>query len=142
MEESHVLKKNPTGMLASRKACVSVGALEKVLLAAFPKEDACSWDYTGMFVGNPAEEVRGVAVALDPTVRAMKEAVSVGRMCLFAIILFFSILPHVLLRRLFKGKQVEQVFIMLLVMVLAVCRFIRHVMFPSKDFVVYLLCCA
>lgn len=78
MEESRFLKKNLTGTLASRKASMSVGTLEKALLAVFPKEDACSWDYTGMFVGNPAEEVRGVAVALDPTVRAMKEAVSVG----------------------------------------------------------------
>lgn len=78
MEESHFLKKNPTGTLASCKTCASVGALEKALLAVFPKEDACSWDYTGMFVGNPVEEVRGVAVALDPTISAMKEAVSVG----------------------------------------------------------------
>lgn len=78
MEESRSLKKNPTGALASCEVRISVGALEKALLSVFPKEDACSWDYTGMFVGNPAEEVRGVAVALDPTVRAMKEAYAAG----------------------------------------------------------------
>ena len=78
MEESRSLKKNATGSLASREVRLSIGALEKALLTVFPKEDACSWDYTGMYVGNPAEEVHGVAVALDPTVRAMKEAVNAG----------------------------------------------------------------
>lgn len=78
MEESRSLKKNAAGSLASREIRLSAGALEKALLSVFPKEDACSWDYTGMYVGNPAEEVHGVAVALDPTVRAMKEAVSAG----------------------------------------------------------------
>ena len=78
MEESRSLKKNAAGSLASREVRLSAGTLEKALLSVFPKEDACSWDYTGMYVGNPAEEVHGVAVALDPTVRAMKEAVDAG----------------------------------------------------------------
>lgn len=78
MQDSNSLKKNPTGPLATNGSQVTVGSLERSLLSAFPAQDALSWDYTGMRVGNPAEEVRGVAVALDPTVRAMKEAVEMG----------------------------------------------------------------
>lgn len=37
------------------------------LLAAFPHEDAESWDHVGLSVGDPAAEVTGVACALDAT---------------------------------------------------------------------------
>lgn len=112
MEESRSLKKNAAGSLASREVRLSAGALEKALLSVFPKEDACSWDYTGMYVGNPAEEVHGVAVALDPTVRAMKEAVDAGANVLVTHHPVFLDAPLVSLRLLFRGKQAVQVFTM------------------------------
>ena len=52
----------------------SVGDLEKGLLALFPAEDACEWDRTGLQVGNPSNVITKVAVALDPTVPAIREA--------------------------------------------------------------------
>lgn len=51
-----------------------VGELERELLRKMPASDACSWDRTGMLVGNPMDTVRGVAVALDPTIHAVEEA--------------------------------------------------------------------
>lgn len=55
-----------------------VSELEQRLLEAFPAETAEGWDRTGMLVGDPADEVRGVAVALDPTRQAIAHAVEAG----------------------------------------------------------------
>ncbi len=57
---------------------ITVGELEAILLKAFPQEDAEEWDYTGLRVGNPNQEVTGIAIALDPTVESMKKAVEIG----------------------------------------------------------------
>ncbi len=73
-EESVTLTKIDAGDLASNDRALSVGELERALLEKIPAEDACSWDRTGMLVGNPMDVVRGVAVALDPTIAALEEA--------------------------------------------------------------------
>ena len=59
----NALFKVPTGPLAPVKTGVSVGTLEQRLLSVFPAEDACTWDRTGLTVGNPGVEVTGVVVA-------------------------------------------------------------------------------
>ncbi len=53
-----------------------IAELEWALLAAFPVEDAETWDHVGLSVGEPAAEVVGVSCALDATevnVRAAHE---------------------------------------------------------------------
>ena len=73
-EEVVSLKKTDAGNLASNERMMVVGELERELLRKMPASDACSWDRTGMLVGNPMDTVRGVAVALDPTIHAVEEA--------------------------------------------------------------------
>lgn len=68
------LKRTDTGTIAPKNTSLLVGELEKILLQEMPSEDACSWDRTGMLVGNPLEVVRGVAIALDPTIPTIKAA--------------------------------------------------------------------
>jgi len=65
------------GTLAGR-AGFTVGDLEAALLALFPAEDACEWDNTGLLVGDPRQEFTGVAIALDPTVSAVRAAHEAG----------------------------------------------------------------
>lgn len=55
-----------------------VGDLEQALLAQFPKDTAEEWDRTGLLVGDPMAEITGVAVALDPTVEAVRKTVERG----------------------------------------------------------------
>ena len=55
-----------------------VGELEKALLELIPASAAEPWDRTGMLVGNPLDEVRNVAVALDPNAKALEFAHSYG----------------------------------------------------------------
>lgn len=57
---------------------MSVGALERSLLSMFPAGDACDWDRTGLLVGDASQEVKGVYVALDPTIASMKNALAAG----------------------------------------------------------------
>lgn len=60
-------------------ACpATVGDLERALLALFPAADAEEWDRTGLLVGDPDAPVRRVAVALDPTVSAIRAASEAG----------------------------------------------------------------
>ena len=66
------------GGLRARSFQLSVGALERALLAEFPAADAEEWDRTGLLVGDPAAPVRAVAVALDPTVGAIDAAADAG----------------------------------------------------------------
>ena len=73
-EEVVSLKKSDAGDLASSDRMMVVGELERALLQKMPAADACSWDMTGLLVGNPMDTVRGVAVALDPTIAALEEA--------------------------------------------------------------------
>ena len=77
-EEVVSLKKSDAGDLASAERMMVVGELERALLQKMPAADACSWDRTGMLVGNPMDAVRGVAVALDPTIAALEEAYAKG----------------------------------------------------------------
>lgn len=74
----NALFKIPTGPIAPVKTGISVGTLEQRLLQVFPREDACSWDRTGLLVGNPGQEVTGVVVALDPTLSILQEAEELG----------------------------------------------------------------
>lgn len=53
---------------------LTLGALEKKLLEFFPKEIAEDWDQTGLLLGNPDEKIKKIALALDPTVPAIKFA--------------------------------------------------------------------
>jgi putative NIF3 family GTP cyclohydrolase 1 type 2 len=57
---------------------MTVGELERALLALFPAEDAEDWDRTGLLAGDPGAEVTGVAIALDPTIAAMRAALAAG----------------------------------------------------------------
>ena len=59
-------------------AGMSVGGLERALLSLFPAGDAEPWDRTGMIVGDPAQAITGVAVALDATATAVAHAVDAG----------------------------------------------------------------
>ena len=80
------LMKRPDASLASTggasaagaSRAMTVGQLEACLLSCFPAEDAESWDRTGLVVGDPACPVSKVAVALDPTVSAIKAAAAAG----------------------------------------------------------------
>lgn len=63
-----------SGLLSKPASTMTVGVLERALLKEFPAADAASWDRTGLAVGDPAEPVAGVAVALDPTVDAIGAA--------------------------------------------------------------------
>lgn len=75
MEQSVTsLQKTQSGTLSHQKSIITVGDLEQAMLKIFPAKDACDWDYTGMFVGNPAAPIEGVAVALDPSIASMRAA--------------------------------------------------------------------
>lgn len=55
-----------------------VAELERALLARYPKADAEGWDHVGLFVGDPAAEITGVACALDATVANVRRAQEAG----------------------------------------------------------------
>ena len=57
---------------------MTIGELERALLARFPKDTAEGWDKVGLFVGRPADEVTSVFVALDVSERALEEAHAAG----------------------------------------------------------------
>ncbi len=68
------LAKRSSGTLSKQGSQLTVGGLERALSALYPPQDAEEWDRTGLLVGDPAVPVRGVAVALDPTVEAVRAA--------------------------------------------------------------------
>lgn len=72
------LARRASGTLAKPGFALTVGGLERALLAEFPAADAEAWDRTGITVGDPAQPVRGVAVALDPAVAAIEAAAAAG----------------------------------------------------------------
>lgn len=76
--DSNSLLRREVTILASQSGGMCVGDLERALLVSFPAEDACLWDRTGMLVGNPLDSVEGVAVALDPTIKALSAAYAAG----------------------------------------------------------------
>lgn len=63
-----------SGPLSHNKKMLTVGSLETALLNHFPREDAESWDHTGILVGDSLLSVKKVAVALDATVEAVEAA--------------------------------------------------------------------
>ena len=67
-----------SGLLSKQGKPLTVGALEQALLKMYPAEDAEEWDRTGITVGDPADLVKGVAVALDPSVEAVRSAAAAG----------------------------------------------------------------
>lgn len=72
------LAKRNSGTLSKQDKPLTVGALEQALLACYPAEDAEEWDRTGITVGDPADLVCGVAVALDPSIEAVHAAAAAG----------------------------------------------------------------
>lgn len=78
VKKQDALSKLASGPLSKPTSVLTVGALEAALLAEVPASDAESWDRTGMTVGDPARLIEGVAVALDPTVDAVREASARG----------------------------------------------------------------
>lgn len=75
---TEALAERPSGELAKQRFSMTVGALEAALLKEFPAADAEAWDRTGVLVGERALPVRKVAVALDPTVAAIRESAASG----------------------------------------------------------------
>ena len=55
-----------------------VAELERALLARYPKTDAEPWDHVGLSVGDPDDEIRGVACALDATEANVQRALEAG----------------------------------------------------------------
>lgn len=78
IEESEGMVRLVPGALQRPASPLTVGALNRQLLADFPAADAEPWDRTGMTVGDPAQLVRKVAFALDPTVEAIVAAADGG----------------------------------------------------------------
>lgn len=76
--EQRALTRRGARSIAKAAAPLTVGALESALLREFPAEDAESWDRTGLVVGESSLAVGKVAVALDPTVSAIREARAQG----------------------------------------------------------------
>ncbi len=56
----------------------SLSRLSHELLELFPEQEAEEWDRTGLLAGDPSAQVTGIAVALDPTVFAVKTAKAIG----------------------------------------------------------------
>lgn len=53
---------------------MKIRELEKLMLEKFPLETAEEWDTTGVTSGDEDKEITRVAVALDPSISAVKEA--------------------------------------------------------------------
>lgn len=60
------------------KRVMYVGELEQKLLKKYPAADAIPGDKTGLLVGDPVARIERVAVALDPTVSAIRAAKLAG----------------------------------------------------------------
>ncbi len=76
--KSGQLSRRSSGSLSHLESSFTVGALESSMLKQFPREDAESWDRTGLLVGEASLPVTKVAVALDPTVASIHKAASLG----------------------------------------------------------------
>lgn len=59
-------------------SAILVGDVARALAEKFPLEWAEEWDRVGLFAGDPAREVTGVVLALDPTRDAIERTASAG----------------------------------------------------------------
>jgi dinuclear metal center YbgI/SA1388 family protein len=57
---------------------ITIGEFEEAMLKKFPRALAESWDRTGLLIGNTREEIQGIAVGLDATLLAIKQAKAHG----------------------------------------------------------------
>lgn len=78
MKPNESLSRRTVGVRPSPREELTVGELESQLALAFPPKSAEAWDRNGLTVGNPNEVVTAVAVALDPTPRAVALAAKRG----------------------------------------------------------------
>ncbi len=76
--KSKELSKRDKKELDKQKRRFSVAQLESALLKKFPADDAEDWDVMGLVVGEGALIVNRVAIALDPTVDAIRKAANAG----------------------------------------------------------------
>lgn len=72
------LVQTKSGTLSKQVNLMTIGALEAGLLKKYPKEDAESWDRTGLLVGDPTALISGVAIALDICVETIEQAKAIG----------------------------------------------------------------
>ncbi|MCI8366458.1 MAG: Nif3-like dinuclear metal center hexameric protein [Eggerthellaceae bacterium] len=77
-EAAGPLSKRQTSELAKTHPSLTIGALEEKLLKTFPAAWAEDWDRTGLLVGERGLPVEKVAIALDPTVGAIRESAAMG----------------------------------------------------------------
>lgn len=78
-QESKAIAQLQKDVLAKvSKPVKTIGQLEAALLATFPAEDAENWDKTGLLVGDPAQVISRIGVALDATVDAVRLCVELG----------------------------------------------------------------
>lgn len=61
-----------------KKTALKISQIEKFLLKKFPRKTACEWDKTGLLVGDPKQKLSKVALALDPTIEAIRVAKASG----------------------------------------------------------------
>ncbi len=76
--KTEALAKQGSRSLAQTDAMKTVGGLERALLKRFPAATAEPWDRTGLLVGDRAVGLTKVAITLDPTVDAIKQAAEAG----------------------------------------------------------------
>lgn len=76
---------------------VRVADIERAIAASFPTERAESWDRVGLLAGDPESPVRGVLLALDPTLKAVRAAHERGANVLVTHHPAFLTPPHAIL---------------------------------------------
>lgn len=76
--DDEALARQGTRQLAPSKRNLTVGKLEDALLKDFPAADAEEWDRMGLLVGERDVPIGRVAIALDATVPAIREAAAAG----------------------------------------------------------------
>lgn len=77
-KKNNGLAHRASGTLSKQAFTLTVGGLEQALLKKYPAADAEPWDRTGISVGDPTKQIDCVAVALDATVEAVREARRIG----------------------------------------------------------------